>query len=348
MRHIKKTSLVVMVLIAILGVVAGQNIIGNYYYSQSTVLNSQSADSVVYIENGVSGVVTIVDPYLNRTTDINVVYAPLDSGSGFIVNSEGYIVTAFHVVSDPQTLQNQRILKKMDSNDVQLYIERAAVTGYITRYNPQLGSELINYNIPGNAPVIQAQPNINSTTDLLNGRNLLKVKSAQQLIRVKLPGTNSGNSINANLVDVGNSGTDEDVAVLKIDTGLRKLPSLSLNSKTPVSGEKIQIYGYPVINSGMYSDTNQSVIKPSSTAGVLTSQTNSNGTVYYQTDALTIKGYSGGPVLDSQNSVLGIVIYSVESSQQFNQQSGLKSSLFLSSKYIIDICNKNNISINII
>jgi len=344
MSHIKKSSLVITaVLVVILGV-AGQNIIGNYYYSQPSSLNSKTASSVVYIENGVSGVVSITDPYLNRTIDINVIYDPLDSGSGFIVNSDGYIVTAYHVVSDPETLKNQMTLKLMDSSDVQRYIERAAVTGYISKYNPQLGSELVNNNLPGNSTIIQIQPDPNSTTDLLIQRNLLTVKSSQQLIKVKLPGSSSGNSINANLVDVGNSGTDGDVALLKVDTLFNKLPAVVVNSKNPTVGDKIQIYGYPVVNSGMYSDLNQSIIKPSSTTGVFTAEVPNNGTTYYETNAISAHGYSGGPVMDSKNSVLGIIIYSVTS----NQQAAGTSSLFLPSDYIIQICNRNNVPIQVI
>jgi hypothetical protein len=178
-------------------------------------LNSKTSSSVVYIENGVSGDVSITDPFLNRTIDINVLYDPLDSGSGFIVNSNGYIVTAYHVIGDPETLKNQMTLKVMNSTDVQLYVERAAVTGYISKYNPQLGSELITNNLPGNPTIIQNQPDPNSTTDMLIQRNLLNVKSSQQLIKVKLPGSSSEDSINANLVDVGNSVADDDVALLK-------------------------------------------------------------------------------------------------------------------------------------
>ena len=342
MNHIKKSLIIIAFLVVILGVV-GQNIIGNYY-SQPSNLNSKASSSVVYIENGVSGVVSITDPYLNKTTDINVIYDPLDSGSGFVVNSNGYIVTAYHVVGDPETLKNQKTLKLMNSSDIQLYIERAAVTGYMVNYNPQLGSELISNNLPGNPTIIQAQPDPNSTTDMLIQRNLLNVKSSQQLIKVKLPGSNSGDSVNANLVDVGNSGADEDVALLKIDTFFNKLPSLVVNSKRPAVGDKIQIYGYPILTNGMYSDMNQSVIKPSSTTGVLTAEVPNNGTIYYQTNAISAHGYSGGPVLDSQNNVLGIIIYSVTS----NQQSAGTSSLFLSSDYIIQICNKNNIPIQVI
>lgn len=345
MRHIKKSSLVVIAILVVIVGLIGQNAIGIYYNSQSSSIYSQSAGSVVYVENGVTGVVSISDPFLNRTTDINVIYAPLDSGSGFIVNSDGYIVTAFHVVGDPVTLQNQMTLKLMNSTDVQNYIEKAAVTSYLTNYNPQLGSELVNNNTPGSPMVIQSQPDPNGTTELLIQRNLLNVKSSQQLIKVKLPGTSGGNSINANLVDVGDPNSDDDVALLKIDTLFQKLPALSVSSKRPDIGEKIQIYGYPVINGGMYSDINQSIIKPSSTTGLLTSIIPNNGTVYYQTNAITTHGYSGGPALDSSNNVLGIIIYSIESG---NQSSGVTSSLFLSSDYIIQICNKNNVPINIV
>ncbi len=66
--------------------------------------------------------------------------------------------------------------------------------------------------------IIQSQPDLNSTTELLIQRNLLNVKSSKQLIKVKLPGTSGGNSINANLVDVGDPNSDDDVALLKIDT----------------------------------------------------------------------------------------------------------------------------------
>ena len=344
MKHVKKSSLVIIaVLIVILGLINGSSIIGNYYSSQSSSLNSQPVGSVVYIENGVSGVVTITDPFLNKTTDINVIYAPLDSGSGFIVNNNGYIITAFHVVGDPDLLNN-KTLKIMNSNDLQRYIERAAVTDYISKYNPQLGFELGNNTVSGKPPLLQPQPNSNSTTNALNQRNLLIVKSSKQLIKIKLSNSNSANSLNANLVDVGNPNTNEDLALLKIDTNIKKLPSLTINSKKLEIGEMLQIFGYPVTNSSTYSDFNQSIIKPSSTTGFLTSGTSTNGTIYYGTNAITTPGYSGGPAVDSKNNVLGIMVYSVE----FNQQVKTNSSLFLSSNYIIQICKKNNISINIV
>ena len=346
MRHLKHSTLVVIaILVAILGVFA-QNAIGNNYYVQSSGSNTNTAGSVVYIENGVTGVVSITDPFVNKTTDINVEYAPLDSGSGFIVNSEGYIVTAFHVIGDPLSLTNNSTLKIMNSTDVQNYIEKAAVEGYISEYNPQLGSELASNNLPGNPMVIQAQPDINSTTERLIQQNLITVKNSKQQIKVKLPGSTGGNSINANLVDVGSPNTDQDVAIIKIsNTVFQNLQSLSISSTKPNNGDEISIYGYPVLSSGMYSDFNQSIIKPSSTSGQLIGVLPNNGTVFYQTNAITTHGYSGGPALNSQNNVLGIIIYSVESN---NQQGNVSSSLFLSSNYIIQLCNKNNVSIHVV
>ena len=374
MGIIKKISLTILVvLIVILGLVAVQNIIGNYNYSQSSSLTSQSAESVVYIQNGVTGQVTITDPFLNRTTNINIIYYPLDTGSGFIVNSNGYIITALHVVGDLDSLNNQT-LKRMDNSDVQHYIERAAVKGYVSEYNPDLSYELAN-NVSGNSHL---HLDLNTTTDILNRKNLLKVQTAQQLIKVNLPGTSS-TSLNASVVDVGNPSTDDDVALLKIETPLKNLPKLSVNSKNPGIFEGVHIYGYPGIDNAVNSNYNPSVVTPSSSSGLITSETFKNGTnsntfnfstiyeniedwynviltpktspnntLYYGTTAVTTSGYSGGPVVDSKNNVLGIIIFSIGSEDAFKQNIKITSSLFLSSQNIIKICKKNNIPLKVV
>ena len=97
MKFKKLSLLILAVLIIIAGVVSVQYFTG--INSQSNY-NSQTAGSVVYIENGVSGVVTINDPFLKRTTAITVIYYPLDTGTGFMVTKNGYIITALHVVGD--------------------------------------------------------------------------------------------------------------------------------------------------------------------------------------------------------------------------------------------------------
>ena len=338
MNQKQRSVLLIVVVLIVLGITTEK--ICNPSTSSST-LNSQAADSVVYIENGVSGVVSITDPSLNKTSDINVIYDPLDSGSGFVVNKEGYIVTAFHVVGDPITIQDQGVLRLMEPSNIQQYLERAAVSGYLSKYNPQLGMELIN-NSNASSPLLTTQPDVNTTTDILNQRNLIQVKSAKQQIRVKLPGSGVGDYANANLVDVGNPETSEDVALLKIDTVFTQLPPLPLSSANPTLNQNIGIWGYPVNTSETYSSNNISSLQPSKTTGTITKELPSNNTLYYETTAQTTHGFSGGPVLDSHNNVLGIIIYSLIYSNSSEQSE----SVFISSSYIIKLCNKNNISVS--
>ena len=104
-------GLIKKILILILFIIFG---IGLFVYvespsSTSNLNDSSTSGSVVYIVNGVSGVVTINDPTLNKTTTVNIVFYPLDSGSGFVVNKQGYVITALHVVGDLDALNNQTI-----------------------------------------------------------------------------------------------------------------------------------------------------------------------------------------------------------------------------------------------
>lgn len=374
MGLVKKLILAfIFVVVAVLVLIAVQNTIGNYDYSQSSNLTSQSANSVVYIQNGVTGVVTINDPFHNKTTKIDVIYDPLDTGSGFIVSKDGYIITALHVIGDLDSL-NKQTLRTMNSNDVNRYVERAAVKGYISEYNPEFSSEMA-----ANTSTNPNKINSNITTDFLIQRNLISVQSSKQIIKVNLPGTHSI-PLNATLVDTGNPKADEDVAILKISTNVTNLHPLTLNSKRPGIFQGLHIYGYPGIDNAENSFINPSIIKPETSSGLLSSEvfkngtnsdtfdinsiyenianwftlildpgtSNGNNTLYYGTTAVTTEGYSGGPVVDSKNNVLGIIIFSIESNSVLKQQIRLTSSLFLSSQYIIQICKKNHIPIRVV
>ena len=262
----------------------------------------------------------------------------------------------------------------MNSNDVNRYVERAAVKGYISEYNPEFSSEMA-----ANTSMNPNKINSNITTDFLIQRNLIAVQSSKQLIKVNLPGTHSI-PLNATLVDTGNPSADEDVAILKISTPVTNLHALAVNSKRPVIFQGLHIYGYPGIDNAENSFTNPSIIKPESSSGLLSSEvfkngtnsdtfdinsiyenianwftlivdpgtSNGNNTLYYGTTAATTQGYSGGPVVDSQNNVLGIIIFSIESNSVLKQQIRFTSSLFLSSQYIIQICKKNHIPIKVV
>jgi len=327
-----KKVLIIVLLVTLVGsgIYVANNHIINYF-------SSPSSDPTVYIGNGVSGVVTITDPFLNKTTDFNITYS-LDSGSGVIVTPDGYIITAFHVVGDPHAL-NTHNLKLMDDTTIKQYLEQEAVKEYLSKYNPQLGGELLN-NV-----------NLNIDTNVLTGllvqKKLINVKSYGQVIKVYLRSSAGADSLNAQLVDVGDPTSHDDVALLKINSNalksVKNLPNLSISSQNLTLGEDIRIYGYP--DNEMQT---QSLI-PSITTGQLTAKMrNSFGTIYYLTNAPAAPGYSGGPVLNSQNNVIGIMVYGTGLIGEFNQQIESQNTLFLPSNYIIQICEKNNVSITVV
>lgn len=332
---IKLLILVISAVLITSGVFAANTVLENF-------LTPEPASSIVYIENGVSGVVTITDPYLNKTRDIHIDYYSLGTGSGVIMTNDGYIITAFHVIGDPKTLNNQKMLKKMEDDDIKQYLEQVAVADYIKNGNPQFGSKITN-NVTFNT---NYSSNVDFITDQLAQNNLLNVKAYKQVIKVKFPPDGPfsiSKSMDARIIDVGNSSIQEDVALLKVDN-VDNLPALDISSSDPIKGEKIWIYGYPGNSGTQYKVS----IEPTTSSGiVITKLFNNLGTVYYQTNAHTAAGFSGGPVLNSQNEILGIAIYEIQTYGRLRRDIQSEYSLYLSSEYLIEICKKNNVPITI-
>jgi hypothetical protein len=96
-KVLKNTLTAVLILLAVF-------VTYEAFFVDNTPLNyfsPKSASSTVYVENGVSGVVTITDPSLHKTVGFNISFYPLETGSGVIVSKNGYIITAFHVGDYP-------------------------------------------------------------------------------------------------------------------------------------------------------------------------------------------------------------------------------------------------------
>jgi V8-like Glu-specific endopeptidase len=77
---------------------------------------------------------------------------------------------------------------------------------------------------------------------------------------------------------------------------------------------------------------------------LIAKEPNAQGTIYYRTSAVTAEGYSGGPVVNSKNRVTGVLIYGIGAKKNPKK---MVASLYLSSKYIKEICNKNKVPITV-
>jgi len=327
-----------LILTAIFMVIPGA-FVANYSFDRPSYGNPM--DSTVYVENGISGMVKITDPFLKKTSEFNIDYYPLSTGSGVIVTSDGYIITAFHVIGDPKTSNEQNRAKRMEKGDIANYLEKAAVNDYINNYNPHLDEELLNTENLSNVN------DLDYTTQILKQKNLLQTSSVKQVIKVKIPHSGGINSIytyDAQIVDTGDTNKNQDMALLKINP-IKSLPTLKISPKNPLIGEKIRIYGYP---GNKMNSKNKKFMQPYSSSGLLTSvKPGKMGTTYYQTSAATAKGYSGGPVINSQNQIVGIIIYGIQRQSYFGNQIKSDSCLFLSSKHLINMCKKNNVNIGL-
>ena len=314
-----KTFLLIMIVIGFSG-------IGYVQAAGSSSSSLNTASTTVSVEQGFSGTVTIKDPMFNKTSTVTVNYQPYSYGSGFIINKNGYILTAFHVLSDSRALERKNQLKPMSSSDIKWYVEEAGLLYYLKNKNPALAYKIFK-NVPKN-PTDRRKALERATDDFIK-KGRISSNSYRSEIYVKgnaLHKANASNSLKASLVSSGNTAKGEDIALLKVNTRGVKLPAavISLNHKM---NEKVAVYGYPV--------TKKSSTPSRSSGNLKAVAPNSKGTTYYVTNALTCEGYSGGPVFNSQNRVIGILGYGI-----FNGKSKKSGSLFLSSSYIQKICKK--------
>lgn len=351
-----KILLLIFTVIGLSGVASA-----NTFSENSSSLNLHSAtvkNGTVFIENGFSGIVSVKDPMLKKTVKLKVDYQPSRAGSGFLVTKNGYIITAFHVVSDPKSM-SQKKLKKVENKDTKWYVEKEALMYYLGNINTQLGQKMLK-KMPKN---LQSNQDLEKKRDYITKsfikKGWISTNSYKYSIYVKGPalkGINANNSLEASLIDVGDSKSDKDIALLKVNpTNGRNLPALNISSNNPKINEKISIHGYSGAKSEQNSSsdninksskTSSSNYTPSSSSGHITAKTsNSRGINYYKTNAIANKGYSGGPVVNSENRVVGILIYGIHKVDKSKKEKRV-GTLFLSPKYITEISNKNKVPIN--
>ncbi|MBI5834066.1 MAG: trypsin-like peptidase domain-containing protein [Armatimonadetes bacterium] len=118
---------------------------------------------------------------------------------------------------------------------------------------------------------------------------------------------NSGQSnaakFSAKVLKVGQPGTPNDLALLKVDTGaIKPLPLCDLSTLT--EGAETAAFGYPM---GGEASLNQLGPSISIRGGKVTSKRTDNGRVgWVETDIVAEVGNSGGPVVTTKGEVVGL------------------------------------------
>jgi serine protease Do len=235
------------------------------------------------------------------------------SGSGFVIDSNGYILTNIHVASSwAWRFQDYRV-HDWTTGAVYNADERP---GRHPRMLENLAS-LSDYWVPGGGGYV-FEPNfpraISGSERSFFGRN--------DVLTVRFPGTRT--DFNATLVKIS---PDSDAAEIKIDA--TNLTKLDLAGDGGVGlGDKIILLGYPGMSNQSYAEADSNargitrffIPEPTVTEGVvakLPSQLakKDQGEIkikdkfgnMYQLDISAGAGTSGGPVLDKRGKVIGLM-----------------------------------------
>lgn len=228
---------------------------------------------------------------------------PIDetlSGSGFIVSSDGYVVTNSHVVSLSTTKINVMtdvVLPAMYESAFSLNPEEADkffqdenATFEFSKKVFQYVSEHSVFDVRQEIVVLNPSSDKERLDDLITEG--IPVRTV---------------SVNDNFYE-----DDRDVALIKIDQS--DLPTIPLGDSENLSvGKQISIFGFPAT-----AEFNQrNPLESTFTQGVISALKDSEKRDFkvFQTDAKVSAGSSGGPLVDENGRVLGIVTFQTDQLQ---------------------------------
>lgn len=220
------------------------------------------------------------------------------TGSGFVVNSDGYILTNSHVVSY-QTIKNALASIKAAS-----IVVREALL--YEKSGKKVPESLNDLNAGDNAKKL-AKKMVDYMVD--NGKFTLEKKivvinpSSATEDKKKMFEEGFGGS----MVSVNDKyfNDQHDVALIKIDK--KSLPTLELGDSSAINaGNKIYVFGFPGS-----ADIGKSFLESSFTDGSISAlkESDSKDFKLMQSDAKVSSGSSGGPMINDQGKVLGILTY---------------------------------------
>jgi len=221
---------------------------------------------------------------------------PLDTyflGSGFIISSDGYIITNAHVVSDE--MAKASVVSQMLAQTI--YI-KAFTTKREDINDSILEDPNASYEFSRNIlrKVLERSSVAVSKTVIVLKHGTKKERIKEAVI----------DGFPAQIVKVNNRflEDDRDVAVLKISQS--NLPAVQLgNSMKLTVGSKAYIFGFPSTAEFGGGSLNESTF----TQGVISAVKDARNKDFkmYQTDAKVSAGSSGGPLFNNDAEVMGII-----------------------------------------
>ena len=298
MRHVRISAVMIGVL-AFWAFHANADIGGNL---QVTLLKAKPA--VVHVFAMVKCV--IIDPASGDQVWGDQIIG--GAGTGFIVNPDGYIATAGHVIEAAHESNEDlmkatavikfiqtRVIPQIEAQEKKTFSEaerRQLVGKFYEKYKDFkviLKKELMVVLSNRKAYPAEVKEYSPAVNPLPGG--------AGTLVQDVLPG-----------VQVTKK-TGKDVAILKIED--RNFPTVRLGDSSKVQiGERVHVIGYPSAGqSEVLSQESKMVEQTINTGTISGSKIDIKGTPMIQTDVNIIWGNSGGPCINSKGEVIGIVSY---------------------------------------
>jgi S1-C subfamily serine protease len=225
-------------------------------------------------------------------------------GSGVIINPNGYVLTATHVVS-------------MEEEEIKANIISKFLGNLISQSKEEFMAEFENQGIE----LSEMQQKLVEKIILGYAINNITNFDYEKRVYVGLGIAEKGRSNvsgffkPANTIKIGSAekikdiiSYGRDVAILKIDQ--LNMPTSIISNDEPTEGAEVITIGYPGkvhLFMGQFFDT-FTIIKPTITKGIVSAIRVSNrGVRIIQTDATTSRGNSGGPAYNNNGEIIGTV-----------------------------------------